>query len=273
MFNILKRRVHVTFVDDAKNETLGEGKFELSDLPDSFLESTTLDVGDENWSVVQADPPLKEKFAKSKKLTVRLRRIEQVSTETLLYSLPTIADPLPASQGRIADDSEMVIAEDDWRQIECVSKQLEDCIREEMADIGTILRDARESVGFTKIHVRKRIPQPLLGATLPRSYLEGQFGPASAAVRFHGSGARISDAFCHDVGDHWLLYGTTQKDQAITLALAPSAHTNGALATPLRHLCDTHSLLLVDWCGCRFGAPGSDDFAAILRSGLEETAR
>lgn len=269
MFKLFKRRVLVTFIDEAKNEVLGEGKFELLDLPDSFLESTTLEVGDETWSVSEADPPLKKQFAKSKKLTVRLRAIEQVSTETLLYTLPTIADALPAAKGRMADDSEMVLLEDDWRQVECVSTAFADKIGDEIADIEAILRDARDAAGFTKIHVRKRIPNPMQGSTLQASDLEKRFGKPSTAVRFHGVGIRIGDAFCHDVGDNWLVYGTTAGGRPSTLALARSGNSNGALATPLSQLCKEHSLVLVDWCGCRFAEPGSDTFADILRSSAD----
>ena len=269
MFNLFKRRVLVTFIDDAKDQTLGQGKFDLTDLPDSFLESTTLDVGEETWSVAHADPPLKEQFAKSKKLTVRLRPIEQVSTETLLYSVPTIANARPAAKGKMADDSEMVLLEDDWRQVECVSKDFEASVRDEIADIEAILRDAREGPGFSKVHVRKRIPSPLQGGTMRDADLTARFGPPSTAVRFHGVGIRIANAFCHDVGDHWLLYGTVSGGQPTTLALARSTNSNGALAAPLTHLCKEHSLLLVDWCGCRVAAPESGEFAAILRSGLD----
>lgn len=80
------RKVAVTFIDDASNETFAQSNMPPSNLPDSFATETTLHIGDGDWSVVQAVPPSKTEFTKTGKLTLRLRRIELVDPQSLSFS-------------------------------------------------------------------------------------------------------------------------------------------------------------------------------------------
>ena len=71
--------------------------------------------------MTHADPATKAEFAGSGKLTLRLHRIETVDLSDLLYSLPSICDRLPGTEGTPRSTDDLVLAEDDWRQFELVS--------------------------------------------------------------------------------------------------------------------------------------------------------
>jgi len=152
IIQIFEKRIRVTLIDDVTSESMGTSKHALSDLPDSFLQSTTMELGEKSWLVVSADPPFKRQYAESKTLTLRLRPIETLDVQELLYLLPTISDDLAVSVGSMADGSEAILSEDDWRQIELVSRGLETEIHQEIGDIKAICQQARQGPGFSQIH-------------------------------------------------------------------------------------------------------------------------
>jgi hypothetical protein len=243
-------------------------KIAVTDLPDSFLETTTLELGRDSWAVVDADPPFKRLYAESKKLVLRLRPIETIDPQEILYLLPTMSDDLAASDGSRADGSEALLSEDDWRQIELISRALTPETLQEFNDIKAIREDARQGPGFSQIHVRSRIPNPLDGSTLTLADLEKRFGPESSALRFQDRGYRISDGLRYDLGGNWMLYGTAAGARPRILAIAPSADTHTApaphLSDVLNELCRERGLLLVDWCRCRMAEAESVEFAAVF---------
>lgn len=273
MIHLFDKRIKVTLIDDATGEVTGKRRIAVTELPDSFLEATTLEIWQDSWFVVAADPPFKRLFAESGELNLRLRPIETLESEKILYMLPTISDDLAASEGAKADGSEVVLLEDDWRQIELVSRGLTAEVLRELDDIRTVREESSEGSGFSTIHVRSRIPDPLAGCILALADLEELFGSTSSALRFHDRGHRISGGFCYDLGGNWMLYGTTAGQRPRVLGLAPSAETCTAPAPhfseSLADLCRAHGMLLIDWCRCTLAEAGSVQFAAVF-SPLQE---
>jgi len=267
-FGLFSKRVRVELIDDATGETIARVRMTLDELPDSFLEHTTLEAGGASWSVSSADPPMKRRIAETMRLKVRLRPIETIDPGELLYSLPTISDDIAPSDGAMADGSETSLREDDWRQIECVSRALETEIDAELADIQAVHENAREGIGFRAIHVRRRIPEPLGAAAIGLADLERRFGRPSSDLRLHDSGRRIDGGLCYDLGGGWTLYGLAGADGVAVLAVAPAG---GAPAPSpveaLAALCRDHGLLLVDWCRCLKAEPGSAAFPAVFSHG------
>ena len=58
-------KVEVTFIDDATGEPFGVTQIPPDDLPESFELDTTLHIGDDDWSVVDAQPSTRAEYAKS----------------------------------------------------------------------------------------------------------------------------------------------------------------------------------------------------------------
>ena len=88
--------VAVTLIDNATGATFAQSQVPPENLPETFARDTTMHLGDEDWSVMHADPQTRTEYSKSGKLTLRLRRLEWVDPKSLLYSLPSIRDRLPA---------------------------------------------------------------------------------------------------------------------------------------------------------------------------------
>jgi hypothetical protein len=131
-------KVKVTFIDDSTGKLIGITEMPPSDLPESFEIDTTLHLGKDDWSVVAAQPTNRTEYAKSKSLTLRLRRIELIDPSKILFSLPSICDMIPGLSDQALSGDEFVLAEDDWRQFELVSNDLGSVVDAEIEKIRVI---------------------------------------------------------------------------------------------------------------------------------------
>jgi hypothetical protein len=88
----LSRSVSVTLIDDATGNAFATSNMPVSDLPDSFQIGTILQLGEANWFVVGAEPPLKVVFTKTGQINVRLRKIETMNPNSIAFSQLDITD-------------------------------------------------------------------------------------------------------------------------------------------------------------------------------------
>src|SRR5262249_54384615 len=138
----------------------------LGQLPDTFALDTQLDLAGSPYVVVRAEPQTKVEFARTKRLTVRLRRVERFDPKEILFSMPSIcgsAKPVGSSASITGDV--IVLHEDDWRQCEFVTCSQSAEISAELSDIRRIHSEAAAAVGWRKVHVRERIAKPLAVGT------------------------------------------------------------------------------------------------------------
>jgi hypothetical protein len=245
----MAREIHVSFVDARSGALVGETKLESTALPESFHAETTLTLGETEWSVVSAEPATRAAYESSGVLVVRLHPIERIDPRKILFSLPTINDELPASDGPPVDGSELVLQEDDWRQCELVVADLRAGIEKELSAIRGIHASERAGVGFRKLHVRTEITTPLPFAKISRADVRALAGDGSEhRVCFRGMARCISDGFAVQRGDSVWLYGVTAGIGVKVLGVYPGfgdTHADiAAFAAP-------RGLLLVDWCGAR----------------------
>lgn len=261
---LFSRKVKVTFIDEASGAVIGETSMDPAQLPESFLHDTTLHLGDQPWSVRKAEPPTREQYARSRRLVLTLARTATIDPRELLFSLPTINDRLPDEEGQ-ADGSEVVLLEDDWRQVEWVHVSRGEVITEELQSVRRIYEEHRQGIGFDQIHVRSRLAEPLPGAPLKaEALLRLVLGPP-LPLRLDRHGVRIRGGFAYSLPAGWILYGTRTEQHVEVLGL----HRSGEplpddTAAALEDLAAEHHLLLVDWCRCAAGEPGDPSFRAVI---------
>ncbi len=169
--------VRVEFIDAATGAAIGKTELDPEQLPETFAIATKLTIAGKEWSVERAEPATRAEFAASGTLRLTLRAIVLVDPKTILFSLPTIESALPAM--RDGDPTHAhVLAEDDWRQRELVARRFEPEISVERDAIRAV-RAERKGAGFTRIHVRARIPEPLAGLDLPYARVVAAIGDAA----------------------------------------------------------------------------------------------
>lgn len=261
------RKVEVTFVDAASGAVFAVSKLDPKQLPETFLLDTTLHLGEQDWTVLRAEPPTRAEFAKTRRLMLTLAKAEPITMmdpRQLLFSLPTINDRLP-DDAEPADGREAVLAEDDWRQVELVSAGLRAVVDEEIRAITGIYEMHRQGPGFDQVHVRSRIEHPL-GGGLPADALHSLGLGAPRALRLDRHGDRVRGGFAHELAaSDWLLYGVAGDGAITVLGLHPGAEPpSDAAIQALDALAGRHGLIVVNWCRCAVGEPGHTSFAATF---------
>ncbi len=98
------RKVNLTLVDDATGAVFASSMMPPGDLPDSFKINTTLHLGDDDWSVICAEPETKAEFTKSGKLTLRLRKVELMAAEAISFSQLDITERFDDNQSLGVDE-------------------------------------------------------------------------------------------------------------------------------------------------------------------------
>ena len=255
------RKVQVTLVDDRSGSVLGVTKLDATALPASFYASTTMHVHEAEWSVVSADPMTRELYEKTQRLVLRLRPVEWVDPQALLFSLPTICDQLPTSDGIDADGSEVELREDDWRQIELVAAVLVPLVETELAAVRAIHVDERVGAGFRKVHVRSSLPQPIADGSVSSEDVLALAGAGTyLPLRFAGSGHRVTDGVAVRSVGQGALYGLRRSASLVVLGFHPSPPP---ALVELERFADRHGLVAVDWCRATLGRAGDASFKAV----------
>lgn len=232
--------IHVELWNAATQTLLGEVDLPAEQLPESFEASTTLHLGDADWSVVAAVPTTRAEYVASGRLKITMNKISYVDPKTLLYSLPTLENTLPPTRpGTPADAVSM--HEDDWRQRELVALSLEPEVALELDEIRAVYEQHRKGAGFTHLHVRARVPEPLPGISLTLDQLRAALGGASIRPVVVGD-ATVRDGFAIPRGAGYL-YGCAPEGKISVLALSLDAPHE-----PLVELLRALPVLLVDWC-------------------------
>jgi hypothetical protein len=245
----MAREIHVSFVDARTGAVVGETKLESTALPESFHAETTFSLGETEWSVVSADPATRAGYEVAGLVVIRLHPIERIDPKKILFSLPTINDELPTSDGPPVDGSELVLAEDDWRQCELVVRDHRSEIEDELEMIRKIHESERAGVGFRNLHVRTAVTVPLPFAKISLADVRA-LAPGGIQTRlcFRGMPRSISEGFAIQRGDGTWLYGITAGIGVKVLGVHPAFPKDpgdlGAFAV-------ARGLLLVDWCRAR----------------------
>jgi len=216
--------VSVLFVDAETGQTVGPA----FDAPAGFEPAATVEVAGQSWAVERAE------YVSDSRLVVAIRKIDPIP----LFCLPSLADERPSTGPGHSREPCLELHEDDWRQVEVVSRAMAGRVADELAEIEGIYsahcrRDGNGRVaGFSRIHLRTilSLPEPVPWP-----------GRDTGEVRL--GGAPVANSFAHHLGGAWC-YGVTGPSGATVVGLHPAA---APVAASLRPLLREHDLFVVDW--------------------------
>jgi len=161
-------KIRVQFIDNSTGVTLGISEMMSDQLPEAFSVPTTMHIQEKEWTVDEAIPENSTDFIKTKKLVLKLRKIEKINLQDALFTLPTISNEIPQTTDRsLYNDFEVSIHEDDWRQNEFLKTSSFPLIDIEILKIKEIWRNESKKVddkftAFKSCHVRSTIGEPAL---------------------------------------------------------------------------------------------------------------
>jgi hypothetical protein len=249
-----KNTIHVEFINAKDSSVIGVSDMRPEQLPDSFAINTTLDIKNNKWSVVAADPIEKTKFIQTGKLRVSLLPIANMPPGDILFSLATISDDIGVAAGSaLPNEKIFAIAEDDWRQREFVSQDFTSEIESEIKGIQNIYQNERSGLGFKKVHVRKQIPNPFGSHQIDLSDLKKLFPSCGKfeAVGFQKTRGTIPNSFAWKLDSKLVLWGVTD-DQNIIVRLCvfgvPESENIKHVSEAFSSLNSNEKLTFVDWC-------------------------
>ena len=241
--------VHLILIDADSGATLTETEIASEQLPATFAEPTTLSLGGDSWSVVEASPLTAAERLQSGHLRLTLRRMTPLNPEDILFSLPTISAELPICEPGTAG---LTLHQDDWRQIELCAGVLDEAVAACIEEIELICQEKRHRSGtFKEIHIRRELPDPLVGVTVTKEALRAAFPGAVDldGVAVSGCG-RVIDGFALGLGSGLCLHGFWREGRAAVLAFqkVEDEPELGSDAAAIAGLMSAHGLRLVSWC-------------------------
>jgi hypothetical protein len=258
MFGFAKiyKKIQVRFYELDAVEPFAQSTLPIEQLPDTFQVQTTLHLGSDDWVVREATPPTKAEFRKSGRVAIRLYKPKQVSVlpTEILYSLPTISNDLPNRENRESLENVFVVHEDDWRQVELISDDKAELIKEEMASIRKPIDTQRVSAGFKTIHVRKLIPSPLGDQALRLTHVTREFSVTHeyAGVAFSSAAAVVVGGFAYKTANGTVIWGQAGPDGLLqALCIRFESGADPAKLAGLVSFSALSKLVLVDWLGLK----------------------
>jgi hypothetical protein len=154
-------KIRVQFIDNATGDTIGIAEMSPDQLPETFSVATKMQIQADQWEVEEAIPEQAADFIKTKELVLKMRKLEMIDPANILYTLPTIANELPAYTDIARfNDFKTQLQEDDWRQNEFFVPEALPQIENEVAKVKEIWDNYSEEVkdqpftAFSKCHPR-----------------------------------------------------------------------------------------------------------------------
>ena len=258
MFDFLKKKVEVTVINADDGSVIARS-FQLpEDIPQSFDPATIINLQNVEYDVIEAEPPTRAVYAKRGKLVIKVRpaTTQILAPEDVLYTLPSICNDLGALVQTSTDGKKLFeMHEDDWRQVELVSKVFTKEIESELDGINEIFRDKKVAVGFQALFVRKLIKTPLKNAGVSVADLKQRFGVRTEydGIAYYVTSGIIPgivrDGFAFETASGFIVYGVAHDDSVAIAGLQmPLTADFNTIVTASTDLLAAQDLVLVDWC-------------------------
>ena len=146
-----KNNIRVEFINVDTGKVFTTSDVSPENLPDTFAINTTMHLGLEDWEVVSAEPTHKNDFLKTHKLRLVLRKVVLMDPKKILFTFPSICNYLGELTVEPRTGNELIIHEDNWRNIEIVSRKFENDVDSDLREIFKVHQEERVSAGFKRL--------------------------------------------------------------------------------------------------------------------------
>jgi hypothetical protein len=240
---LFPKKIKVTLIDAATGNSLGMHKVPAELLPVAFNRPTRLEINNINWRVLKADPILADDFLFKKKLTLHVRKENFSDDAQGLFSLPTLCYEQPVTDGdSLHNNFTLVIAKNEWRQVEFLPLQQWEVIQEEIKVVENILGDQPNPLlGYTQQYKRAKTASTTLEISWEIFY--------SLLLNSEAGSLCLDDNSFVQQGfalrsDNYMYYGVLLEGNIQTLSITQFNSVDDELMLVL----DTFKLVLIDWC-------------------------
>lgn len=233
---LFPKKILVTLIHALNGNTISTHKMSVEHLPDIFNRPTILDLGEQSWRITKAIP---FQLEGTKKLTLH---VIEPTTPFDKFMVPTISVPLPVFTENANGGFAIVMAPEDWRQLELLPVAQLELIQEEMIVIEERLSAMEEDaglLGYDTIHERIRIEDVYLNIPFDEffQFVNGQQ---------KGSVHLVPDSFVI-CSENYHYYGIVKDGIILSLCLQQFESAEDEFAGVV----EKYELLLADWCSAK----------------------
>ncbi|RAI98675.1 hypothetical protein LX64_04660 [Chitinophaga skermanii] len=246
------QNIHVIFINVENGEPFGETSIAANQLPPSFDDNNTLQIGHEQWQVIEATPSQASDFIASKELVLHLKKISTpLPPSNILYSLPTISNEIPMLVQEAPFSSfTLFLHEDEWRQKEFIHPRKLALVGEEVDEIKEIWMNFSKEIdddhrAFKNIHVRKTIGLPGLYISLEQLMAVLQVSEPGS-ISFQGHEGYVENGFSLETTNS-KYYGIVENGVVKQLGVIEE---NDSTMREVNKLIRVFSLSFVNWVQC-----------------------
>jgi hypothetical protein len=178
--------------------------------------------------------------------------VQTINPKDILMTIPTIENTFPDFENKV-DTNNLKILEDDWRQIEFISKDQKPLIDQEIDSITYIfeheMHQGKDYSAFRNLHIRRLITKPIsLTFEKMRSYL-GDAKNEIGVITVNGNSGQVRNGF--SISSQGLnYYGVKGDNNNVTVLCFYGADTDKDLVNSIdkvSRMLSTENLYLVDW--------------------------
>jgi len=178
--------------------------------------------------------------------------VQTINPKDILMTIPTIENTFPDFENK-TDTNNLSILEDDWRQIEFISKDQRALIDQEIDSITYIfeheMHQGKDYSAFRNLYVRRRITKPIsLTFEKIKSYL-GDPKNKIAGLTVNLNNGQVKNGF--SISSQGLYYyGVKDDEDNVSVLCFYGADTNNDFLKSfdkISRLLATENLYLVDW--------------------------
>ncbi|MCB0698336.1 MAG: hypothetical protein H6551_02150 [Chitinophagales bacterium] len=242
-------KIEVNFIDNSTGQSMGVSHMEPSQLPETFSVPTRMHIHEEEWLVEEAIPENAADFINTRKLILKLKRVEQINTDELLFTIPAVSNDYPplSSMSEYAGEP-LVIHEDEWRQKEFLKPSSVDNVNKEFEQINNIIENSSvvsESgfVAFRECHARNIIEDPELEIEFSKLM---NFMHVAEMQPLQVNGEFVTEGFSFKTTGTGY-YGTVKNGIVTRLSIS---NMNTDSYQEVRKIIEEFGVIYVDWCRC-----------------------
>jgi len=178
--------------------------------------------------------------------------VQTINPKDILMTIPTIENTFPDFENK-TNPNNLKILEDDWRQIEFISKDQKTLIDQEIDSITYIfeheMHQGKDYSAFKNLHVRRLITKPVsLTFEKIKSYL-GDTKNKIAGITINGNSGQVRNGFSiFSQGLNY--YGVKDDNNKVFVLCFYGADADKDLVNSIGRvskLLSTENLYLVDW--------------------------
>lgn len=257
--------LNVTFWNADTGKELANAPMSPGSLPDRLVAPRRLELSNQPYAVVSANPVTRTQAIARGRVDVYLRALPEgrFTVPTLAEELPRF-DPSARQVGRLLE-----LDADEWRQVEFFAGSKASRVAEQLARVASVRDEVGDDGFFPRLHVRGQMGPLLKGIELSLGDVFNALPAGSLLLDgavVEGEEGLVKDAFAVLTMSGLEVYGLAPQGQVKVLCARLPAEP-ASLATEalgLSMLMLAHGLALVDWINARTASPDAREVEELL---------